>query len=167
MGKNKIRVTVSASEQKKYGVCYETMDHTDKNTRKLCEEIIKRADEEMGFRPDDGRILVEAKKLRDGNVTLYLSRIAASKDENRYVGAVKFREINDVIDAARSVGRFASFPLSCSLYLHENTYYLTFEITAKRKTAEALRFTLLEYGEKSGRSREFLSQYAERIAVFS
>ena len=156
MGKNRIRVTVSENEQKKYGVSYETMDHTDKNTRKLCEEIIKRADREMGFKPNDG------------NVTLYLSRIPAKADDTRtYAGTVRFGDCDALIDAVFLLKRFSSFPLSCRLYFYAGEYYISFRISAKRKDADAVWFSLLEYGEKTLKSAEFLAEYAECISEIS
>ena len=168
MGKNRIRVTVSENEQKKYGVSYETMDHTDKNTRKLCEEIIKRADREMGFKPNDGKILVEARKRNDGNVTLYLSRIPAKADDTRtYAGTVRFGDCDALIDAVFLLKRFSSFPLSCRLYFYAGEYYISFRISAKRKDADAVWFSLLEYGEKTLKSAEFLAEYAECVSEIS
>ena len=165
MGRNRIKVTVSEHEQKKYGISYETMDHTDQNTRKLCEEIIKRADREMGFSPDDGKILVEARKRSDGNVTLYLSKVPAEINDIRtFEGTAVLRDCDAVLDAVFLLSRFSSFPITCKLYYYAGEYYISFRISAKRKDADTLWFSLLEYGEKTSKSPEFLAEYAECIS---
>ena len=75
LNENRIKVTVTTTEQEFFGVSYETMDYSDGKTRKLCEKIIEEAGKEVGFKIDDGKLLVEARQCCNGNVALYLSRI--------------------------------------------------------------------------------------------
>ena len=78
LDQNKIKVTVDASDQEKYGVTYESMTYSDCNTRRLCESIMEKAKREIGFNVSGEKLLVEARKSTDGAVTLFLSKITTS-----------------------------------------------------------------------------------------
>lgn len=162
---NRIKVTVSVSEQEKFGVSYETMDYSDGNTRKLCEKIIEEAGKEVGFQMDDGKLLVEARQCCNGNVALYLSRIPTEENSmHTYEGIVKFESSNDMLDALKTFARFHRCIKESKLYFYNRCYYIYFQMFSYRSEADELWYSLLEYGNKSGQSRLSLSEYAECIS---
>ncbi len=165
LNRNRIKVTVSAREQEEYGVSYETMDYSDKNTRALCEKIIDEAGKEMGFYIDDGKLLVEARQCVNGNVAMYLSRIPCDSESlSAYDGSVKFENSGDMIDSLKIFSRFYKCISESKLYLYEDQYYIYFKMFGNKTDADELWFSLLEYGEKTNKSKIFLEEYAENIS---
>lgn len=159
---HKIKVTVSERDQEEFGVTYESMNYSDANTRRLCEKIMYRAGKEIGFRTGGAKLLVEARQSGNGNVTLYLSKIEPKAEEEKlYSGIAVFEKMNSVIDCCHLFGPLLSSLQKSSLYQYEGKYYLIFEIVQKRKKAEMLWKTILEFGEKSKKGKGFLAEHGE------
>lgn len=159
---NKIKVTVSEKDQAEFGVTYESMNYSDANTRRLCEKIMHRAGKEIGFRTGGAKLLVEARQTGNGNVTLYLSRIEPkAEEEKRFSGIAAFEDMNGVMDCCKIFEGFLPSLKANSLYRLNGKYYLYFEIIQKRKNAEQLWKTILEFGEKANMGKGFLSEHGE------
>ena len=75
INESKIKVTVDADDQLKYGITYETMNCDDANTRRFCERIILEAKREIGFDSRNSRILIEARNCITGSITIFISKI--------------------------------------------------------------------------------------------
>lgn len=159
---NKIKVTVNERDQAEFGVTYESMNYSDANTRKLCEKIMYRAGKEIGFRTGGAKLLVEARQSCNGNVTLYLSRIEPKAEEEKlFEGIAVFDKLNGVMDCCKLFEGILPSLKQNSLYKMGEKYYLIFEIAQKRKTAEQLWQTILEFGEKASEGKSLLSEHGE------
>ena len=161
---NKIKVIVNTEEQKEFGVTYESMNYSDANTRKLCERIMNKAGREIGFKIGSSKLLVEARQSYNGNVTLYLSKISAQKEQERlFEGNICFSDANALMDACKLFYTYVETLKDSSLYYYKNKYYLFFEVLQTRTGAESLWRTLLEFGDKISVSRAFIKEHGECI----
>lgn len=164
LNENRVKVTVTESEQELFGVSYETMDYSDGKTRRLCEKIIEEAGKEVGFRVDDGKLLVEARQCCNGSVTLYLSKIPSGEiSMHAYEGTVRFEETDDMLDALKIFSRFYGCINESRLYFYRGFYYIYFQVFLYRSEADELWHSLLEYGDKTSKSKFFLNEYAECV----
>lgn len=165
INQNKIKVVVDSDEQKKYGITYETMTYCDCNTRILCERIVERAKNEVGFSVGDSKLLVEAKQGLNGTVTLFLSKIPVSNDEKEelFGQTVRFSKLDDALDSIMIFNLYEEKVKSREIYKYENRYYIYFEILATHKEAKSLLVLLLEYGDKTCLAREVLEEHGEKL----
>ena len=162
---NKIKVTVDVSEQQEFGITYETMNYSDCNTRKLCEEIMSKARDQVGFFVGNAKLLVEARQSSNGAVTLYLSRIPLSeKEEEELFGqTLAFREYDDLLECCRLLSERSGDVTYSALYEYERRFYLYFEIITKPSMAEHILSSLLEYAEKTRLTDGFLSEHGKTL----
>ena len=165
LDENKIKVTVDTSDQKEYGVTYESMTYSDCNTRKLCETIMERAKYEIGFNTNGAKLLVEAKKSLDGSVTLFLSKILSCEEslDELFGQTINFKSFDDLCDCRRILNKYQEKITVVDTYTVSGKYYLYFEILCRKKQAAELLRTVLEYGEKSQLSHEALNEHGIKI----
>lgn len=158
---NKIKVIVDTEEQKEYGITYETMTYSDGNTRKLCEKIVARAKNEIGFSVGNAKLLVEARQGLNGSVTLFLSRIPIAEDRKEllYGQVMRFPSCDAMLDSQIVFDKLAVPVLQRDIYLYDGVYFLYFELFSTRRTAERLLRELLEYSEKTQLSKETLDEH--------
>ena len=162
---NKIKVVVDTDEQRRYGITYETMTYCDCNTRKLCERIVERAKNEVGFSVGDSKLLVEAKQGLNGTVTLFLSKISISEKEKQelFGQTVKFSTLDDTLDSDIIFDTYKEIIKSKSLYSYDGCYYIYFEVLSTHKEARKLLTELLEFGDKSSLSLEALQEHGNKL----
>lgn len=159
---NKIKVTVSEKDQEEFGVTYESMNYSDANTRRLCEKIMARAGREIGFRTGGAKLLVEARQSPNGIVTLYLSKIEPKTEEEKlFSGIAGFEDLNSLMDCCKIFEGMLPALKESSLYFCGGKYYLSFTVLLKRKSAEQLWKTILEFGEKAKMGKGYLSEHGE------
>lgn len=165
LDENKIKVTVDTSDQEEYGVTYESMTYSDLNTRKLCECIMERAKDEVGFNINGAKLLVEARKGMDGSVTLFLSKLLSSDDgkEELYGQTVVFKTFDDLCDCNKVLNDYCEKMTVTDSYVFLGKYYLYFEILCRKKQASELLRSVLEYGDKSDLSHEILNEHGLKI----
>lgn len=163
---NKIKVTVGKEEQMEYGITYESMNYSDSNTRKLCEDIMEQAHSEVGFNVGDSKLLVEAKLSANGAVTLYLSKVPCphfKEKEELFGQMLEFDKTDAILDCVGCFsGRTDKLCLS-NLYYYKNKYYLYFEILSTHTEAKNLLRNLLEYSARTKFTKEYLDEYGEII----
>lgn len=167
LDKNKIKVTVDASEQEKFGVTYESMTYSDCNTRKLCESIMEKAKKEIGFNVNGAKLLVEARKSSDGAVTLFLSKIKEEEKNELFGQTVVFDTFDDICDCCRAVNICDKNILTANTYTMSGKYYLYFEILCKRKEAAGVLKSFLEYGNKTKISDRSLKEHGKSIRLLN
>lgn len=168
VNQNKIKVVVDTDEQKQYGITYETMTYCDCNTRKLCERIVERARNEVGFSVGDSKLLVEAKQGLNGTVTLFLSKIPIcdSERDELFGQTVKFLSVDELLDSSQIFENYGELIKSRVVYLYENSYYTYFEILSTHKNAKNLLTELLEFCEKSSLTLEVLEEHGKKIYTY-
>ena len=165
INQNKIKVVVDTDEQRKYGITYETMTYCDCNTRKLCESIVERAKNEVGFSVGNSKLLVEAKQGLNGSVTLFLSKISVQPDEfeELFGQSVLFSSIDDLLDSFSVFNLIQDKLKTRNVYVYDNKYYIYFELLATHETAKKFLIELLEFCEKTSFSYEFLEEHGEKL----
>ena len=167
LDQNKIKVTVDASDQEKYGVTYESMTYSDCNTRRLCESIMEKAKREIGFNVSGEKLLVEARKSTDGAVTLFLSKITSTEDEKDelFGQTIVFNSFDDMYDCCKVFDKCCENITAVDTYVVSGKYYIYLEILCKKRQAAGLLRSVLEYGEKSDISQEMLSEHGKKITL--
>jgi len=165
INKNKIKVVVDTDEQRKYGITYETMTYCDCNTRKLCESIVERAKNEVGFSVGDSKLLVEAKQGLNGTVTLFLSKISVCSEEieELFGQTVSYLSVNDMLDSFSVFNLFQDKIKTRNIYVYDNKYYIYFELLVTHSVAKNFLNELLEFCEKTNYSYEFLEEHGKKI----
>lgn len=144
------------------------MTYCDCNTRKLCESIVEKAKNEVGFTVDDSKLLVEAKQGLNGTVTLFLSKIPVSDEsfEELFGQTLKFENIDEILDSDVIFNRYGDIVKTREIYLYENKYYIYFEILSSRKKAKNILLNLLEFADRSGVSREVLEEHGVKMYTY-
>jgi negative regulator of genetic competence, sporulation and motility len=162
---NKIKATLESDDLKMFGVTYESMDCGDKNTRKMCTRIMSIAKERVGFCLGDAKLLVEAKKVRDNLIVLYLSKESTVKDDpdDLYGQLVRYNNIDGFLDSCKCFGKYLNILESNTLYFYNDQYYLYFEVNLSHKIAKDLLHTVLEYGELTNLKKDILDEQNECI----
>jgi len=165
VNKNKIKVVVDTDEQRKYGITYETMTYCDGNTRKLCESIVERAKNEIGFSVGDSKLLVEAKQSLNGSVTLYLSKITVQDTdvEELFGQTVEYSSVDNMIDSFSVFKMITDKIKTQNIYEYDNKYYIYFELFVSHSVAKKFLTELLEFCDKTSFSYEFLEEHGKKL----
>ncbi len=166
INEDKIKAVVDEEEQKEYGITYESMNYSDSNTRRLCEDIMQRARSEVGFTVGDSKLLVEARLCSNGSVALYLSKILRNEAEEKdelFGQVIRFDNVNALIDGITTFIPYDDKLCHSNLYSYAGNYYLYFEILCKHSQAKRLLRDLLEFSVRTRYSAAFLDEHAQII----
>lgn len=165
---DKIKVTVDESDQKEFGVTYESMNYSNSNTRKLCEKIMAVANKQIGFCACGAKLLVEARRSLNNTVTLYISRIPNDPaDKHEYFcQTVCFEDVNALLDSCRLFQKIEQEIQTSDLMEYENKYYLYFEIYSTAEQAKKLLLNLLEYATNTPISDCMLKEHGTIITEY-
>lgn len=161
---DKIKVTINQSEQKKFGVTYESLSYSNANTRKLCEKIIANAKRNFGFTLDGAKLLIEAKQTAEGSIVIYLSKIATERDDEEYLcQTVCFHDADALLEGCEIFRPHMDKLAQSTLYEYENDYYLYFELFSTYSEARRILFDLFEYAEHCNMNKTMLDEYGRTI----
>lgn len=162
---SKIKVTVNTEDQEKYGISYDTMNYTDINTRKFCENIIEKAKRELGFDSRNSRILFEARNGFQGDLTIIISKIPKSlSDESEYMYQILcYENLDDFFDSGKVFKPCLEQIVSSELYSLDNKFYLYIEMEGKPSTAKKLITSLFEYSNPVNIAFEYLKEHGKRM----
>ena len=166
ISESKIKVTVDAEDQEKYGITYETMDYEDANTRRLCEKIISEAQSEIGFDSRNSRILVEARNGSKGNITIFISKIPKSLDDGYecMFQIMRFETIDYLLDSRKVFASFSESIIRKEIYEDGGEFFLYIEVEGLPSTAKKLILALNEFGEPCHIRREYLREHGNLLA---
>lgn len=166
ISESKIKVTVDAEDQEKYGITYETMDYEDANTRRLCEKIISEAQSEIGFDSRNSRILVEARNGSKGNITIFISKIPKSLDDGYecMFQIMRFETIDDLLDSRKVFASFSESIIRKEIYEDGGEFFLYIEVEGLPSTAKKFILALNEFGEPCHIRREYLREHGKLLA---
>lgn len=164
ISESKIKVTVNADDQLKYGITYETMDCDDANTRRLCEKIIHDAKNEVGFDSRNSRILIEARNGSTGNITIFISKIPKS-DECEYMFQImKFESVDALLDSRCVFSDFSKSIVRNEVYDLDGEIFVYIEVRGRPSEAKKLILGLNEYAEPCHIKAEFLKEHGKLLA---
>lgn len=127
----KIRIILSLKDMKSNNITAENVLSNSANSQRLLETMITRAEQELGFNPEDSQLLIEAVPSKNQcifTITKLLDeKICIQKEQHSFI--YKFESFDDFINLCNYL---KNFPYLClkdisknfSLIYYNNTYYL-------------------------------------------
>ena len=169
----KLKIIFDNTDLEKHDINYKTLSYKNKRTREFFWEAIHTAKQDIGFDPEDSKLLVEAFPEREGGLLLYVTKLhidreAETRQENKYEYSIVFDGITDFLDCADFMGSSDLRIIKSPLYLHNDKYVLNLTIktttSAEKLRTAALIYSLCEYGELDDTiTHPYLSEHAEQI----
>lgn len=169
LNENKIRITLNLDDLKEKNIDFHSFMSNSIDSQSLFLDMLEQAEEEIGFKTKDYKIMLEALATSDGNFILTVTRFVPELDKNNSkkkrinIKRKSFMPHNNIfIYEFNSFDDFADFCLlidskklfeiqhsfnDISLYSYNSKYYLTF------------------IGVKA--SHEFLSSFCASLTEFS
>ena len=162
INESKIKVTIDADDQLKYGITYETMDCDDANTRRFCERIILEAKREIGFDSRNSRILIEARNGITGNITI--SKIPKNDAKEYMYQIMKFETVDALLDSRKIFSKFSEVIVKNEIYETDGSFYAYIEVEGLPSEAKKLIIELNEYAEPCHIKAEYLHEHGKLLA---
>lgn len=141
---NKIKVTFSPEELIEHNITPEAVRDNSPAVRKLLMNIVRQADEKVGFGTEDARLMIEAMPGEGDSMVMYITKLTTEEDRLGNLNAVKRKlrlkvhsenalgaknlciTFNDFEDALK-LSHFASDVSQGELYFFEERYHLIIE----------------------------------------
>jgi adapter protein MecA 1/2 len=180
---NKVKIFISYEDLEKRGIDREEIWHNGRKVQELFWDMMECAYSEVGFEVM-GPISIEAFTMPTEGIIVIVTQVPSlpigqydDEDEQEHDQddlqdesfesitsvVLVFRDFEDVLGAAFAMGDHAD--LQCSLYAHENKYYLVLhEDDMEAEWFDRAWTMLLEYGTLSNVSHIFLEEYGKPIA---
>lgn len=130
----KIKIIVSQKDMELNNLSVETVLSNSIDSQKLLDLMISQAEQEVGFNPDDSKLLVEAIASSDEECIFTITKLLDDKiccHQNGNCFIFKFDYFEDFINLCTFLKNFSYLCLqeiskSFSLIYYNNTYYLKF-----------------------------------------
>ena len=164
INESKIKVTVDADDQLKYGITYETMNCDDANTRRFCERIILEAKREIGFDSRNSRILIEARNCITGSITIFISKIPKNDAKEYMYQIMKFETVDALLDSRKVFSKFSEVIVKNEIYETDGYFYAYIEVEGLPSEAKKLIIELNEYAEPCHIKAEYLHEHGKLLA---
>lgn len=181
---NKVKIFISYDDLEKRGIDREEMWQNGRKVQELFWDMMEYAYSEVGFEVM-GPISVEAFTMPTEGIIVIVTQVPSlplgqyddenDQDQQDLEDAhgetfesitsvvLVFQDFEDVLGAAISLGDHAD--LQCSLYAHDNKYYLVLlEDDMEADWFDSAWTMLLEYGALSNVSEAFLEEYGKPVA---
>ena len=130
----KIKIILSSQDMKSNNLSVENVLSNSVNSQKLIDTIISKAEIELGFKPDDSQLLVEAIAPSNKECIFTITKLLNDKlcypqQGNSFI--FKFDCFEDFINLCTFLSNFSYLCIkeiskNFSLICHNNTYYLKF-----------------------------------------
>lgn len=130
----KIKIILSLQDMELNNLSVENVLSNSTDSQKLIDLIINRAEKELGFKPDDSQLLVEAVIPSDDECIFTITKLLNDKicyahPDNSFI--FKFDSFDDFINLCTFLNNFSYLCLkeiskNFSLIYYNNTYYLKF-----------------------------------------
>lgn len=142
---NKIRITLNLDDLKEKNIDFHSFMSNSIESQDIFMDILKEAEEKVGFKTEDYKILLELLATKDGNFIFNITRIIPDSDALKKV-KINTKRKSIKIDKKLAVYKFNSFDDFCNfasilhnsnfnfiikkikkskLYLYNNCYYLS------------------------------------------
>ena len=128
----KIKIILSVKDLETSNISVENILSNSADSQKLLENIISKAEKELGFNPGDSQLLIEALSQTNGNciftITKILDDIPCCKEFSKSF-IYKFDTFDNFINLCNFLNNFSylnfkDFSKKFSLIFYNNTYYL-------------------------------------------
>lgn len=130
----KIRIILSLKDMELNNISVENVLSNSADSQKLLESMITKAEKEIGFKPENSELLVEAMALSDEEciftiTKLLTNKICCPKSNNSFI--FKFEKFDDFLNLCSYLKNFSYLCLkdiskNFSLIYYNCTYYLKF-----------------------------------------
>lgn len=120
---NKIRITLNLDDLKEKNIDFHSFMSNSIEAQDIFLDMLKEADEQVGFKTDDYKILLEALATSDGKFILNVTRIVPDTDNLKKI-KVNTKRKSVKIDKKLAVYKFDTFDDFCNFatLLHESNY---------------------------------------------
>ena len=152
----KIRISISSKDMEKNHLSAENIFSNSADSQKLLDTMIARAEKEIGFKPEDSKLLVEAIVLANNECVFTITKLQEEKiccpiNANAFI--FRFDEFDDFINLCTFLNNFNFLCLkdiskNFSLVYCKNAYYLKFvEIGNSSIVLDYIKTLFNEFGK--------------------
>ena len=171
----KIKIILSLQDMELNNVSAENIISNSKSSQKLLQNILNRAEKEIGFEAGDSKLLVEAIMSSDVECTFTITKLNTNQlhiEKRTNLFIFKFTFFDDFLALCNFLN---CFPFLClknisknfSLFYYNNTYYLKFAQDKNYSIAiDYIKTFFYEFGEDVSNSTNiegFLNEYGKVI----
>lgn len=156
---DKIKITFDREELRRRGITYDSLSYSSAVTRRVLKEALRRAEREVGFDWQGGRLFLEAYPQDEGGCVVLVTRLGEEEEEQRpaprknELRLFTFGSADDLLDALRAGALSDGMG---ELYLFEGRYLLLtrgefpglLEFAREGRPEKFLRERLREAGER-------------------
>ena len=185
ISESKLKVICQESDLSAYGICADSLEYGDSDTRKFLEDVLDYAKQSLDFETKQHRILVQLYPSADGGCEIFIHRLglletplqteeSATKKVAKEVPKKKekiffFSTLNSMLEVCKRLSIKEFDGKSSAFYLAEKGYFLSLELCCE---LEEYRIFMLdeysfiaEYGEPESASVKipYLKEYAKCI----
>lgn len=171
----KIKIILSLRDMELNNVSAESIFSNSASSQKLLQNMLNKAEKEIGFETGDSKLLVEAVMSSDEECTFTITKISDEvpcclQNSNAFI--FKFDNFDDIIDLCTFLNNLSFLCLkdiskNFSLIYYNNTYYLKFIETGNSSIVKDYIKTLFdEFGQDVSHSTSidgFLNEYGKII----
>jgi adapter protein MecA 1/2 len=181
LAENKVKIFISYEDLEKRGIDRDEMWQNGRKVQELFWDMMECAYAEVGFEVV-GPISIEAFTMPTEGIIVIVTQVpslplgsvedeeeqqdfeAVPEDVSESLASVVlvFQDFEDLLGAAHAVGQHAD--LTCTLYVHENKYYLVLhEDDMEEEWFDSVWMMLLEYATLSNVSKPYLEEYGKLV----
>lgn len=156
---DKIKITFGREELRRRGITYDSLSYGSAVTRRVLKEALRRAEKEVGFDWQGGRLFLEAYPEEEGGCVVLVTRLAEEEEEEQpaprknAIRLFAFDSADDLLDALRAGALCEGMG---ELYLFEGRYLLLareefpglLEFAHEERPGRFLQEKLLEAGKR-------------------
>lgn len=122
INENKIRITLKLSELKDKDIDYQSLMSNSMDTQKLFWDMLDEAEEKIGFKTKDYKIMIEALATVDGDFIVTVTRsLPESNYENKKRKNIKYKRKNEKLSSSLAIYSFDTFDDFCEFCLYINS----------------------------------------------
>lgn len=171
----KIKIILSLQDMKSNNVSAEKIISNSKSSQKLLQNILNRAEKEIGFDAGDSKLLVEAIMSSDVECIFTITKLDTNQlhiEKRNNLFIFKFDCFDDFVALCNFLNSFSFLCLkdiskNFSLFYYNNTYYLKFAKDKNYSIAiDYIKTFFNEFGEEVSNSTNiegFLNEYGRII----
>ena len=183
LSNDKIRIILNLQDLEDNDIDYQSFMSNSSDTQKLFMDILDEAEEQIGFKTKDYKLMVEALATFDGDFIITVTRslpdintykkktiMAKRKSANLNTDTIiyKFNSYDDICDFVlllknKNIPGLITFTKSFSLYIYKSNYYLIMENINKDFIGikQFLCALTAEFGKSVNNSNLFKSRLSE------
>lgn len=170
---NKIKVTFTSEDLTEHNLTPDSVRNNSPRVQKIIMNVVRQAEEEIGFCAENARLMVEAMPAEDDSMVMYITRLESENDFSDALNLVKRRirlktrpaepkstytlvEFESFEDAV-SLSRFASHISEGELYFYRDAYCLIMP------SALAVRFSEFGKVKDSEKACDMVREHGKKI----